>query len=422
MSFRGKIYLILIIINNISMSYLINIIYYEMPPFIYSNGNGKLIGILPDIAEKIQEACFIDMNFAVDAVGEKNFSSLMEDPNGIQNYTEDKKKWIWLSLIQSVPVKKLARLYVEEYTLFNSPGVEVVVHRDQIDIFSKILVGLYNCRYLFVIVGLLALIFAAIIWFIECWKNPKFEKSLSGFAMGMWMCVVTLTTVGYGDVTPITALGKFLLMIWMVMAILMSSILTSTMTDSFYETGHLDIYQQNIVAKNGSPGALIARDFYKANVHLVPDYESLFKAIGSKKYMAGVINSDVLSYYHETVRSMSEPLRAVKRLPKEIPVSFIYTKGLTNEDDVTYLMNWCLKTQVWKDILIEKAVKRHRGYIKYDSFDAGGSFDKFLTRNTLLVAMTIITGVFLTLNIILEVSRRFQMRKQNSFDVEKESQ
>ena len=421
MSFRGNVYFILIVINNISATYLLNIIYYEMPPFIYTNKNGKLIGILPDIAEKIKEACLIEMNFAVDAVGEKNFSSLMEDPKGLQNYTGDKKQWIWLSLIQRVPAGKLARLYMEEFTLFNSPGLEVVVHRDQIDIFSKILIGLYNCRYLFVIVGSLALIFGVIIWLIECWKNTQFEKSLSGFATGIWMCVVTMTTVGYGDVTPKTALGKFLLMIWMVLAILMSSILTGTMTEAFYEIGHLDIYQQNIVAKNGSPDAFTAKDFYKANVHLVPDYESLFEAIGSKKYMAGVVNSDILSYYHEMMRTMPEPLRAVKRLPEEIPVSFIYTKGLKNGDKVERLMNWCIFSQVWRDILIEKTVKRHRGYIKYDSFDAGGSLDKFLTRNAIIAAMAIITAVLVSLSIIFEVSRQYQKRKQNSFDLEKES-
>ena len=85
----------------------------------------------------------------------------------------------------------------------------------------------------------------------------------------------------------------------MIIAILMSSILTSTMTDAFYGTDYLDIYKQNIVAKNGSPEEKIARTDYKANIELVQDYDALFEAIGSKKYLAGVVNSDILFYHQE---------------------------------------------------------------------------------------------------------------------------
>ena len=213
-------------------------------------------------------------------------------------------------------------------------------------------------------------------------------------------------------------------MIWMVMAILMSAILTSTMTDAFYGPEYLDIYHQNIVAKNSSNEAWIAKHDYKAKVNLVPDYKSFFEAIRSKRYMTGVINSDVLSYYQEAIRAAPEPLRVVKRLPKQMPVSLLYSKSvneITEYTSVYIFMNSCLVNQIWRDIIIEASVDNHRGYIKYDSFDEGGSLETFLTKNIGILLMVIIAVALVSFSIIFEVIRRCQSKKKAFFDVEKEN-
>ena len=176
------------------------------------------------------------------------------------------------------------------------------------------------------------------------------------------MCLVTMTTVGYGDFAPTTKCGRFFVTIWMIIAILMSAILTSTMTDAFNGIEYLDIYQQDVVAKAGSPGEWIARNEYGSNVHLVPDYQSLFEAVGSKEYLAGVINSDVLLYYQKMMRVMPQPIRTVKRLPKSTFVSFLHCPGCN-------LLNSCLSQQNKKENIIRATVNNYRGYIKYDTFD-----------------------------------------------------
>lgn len=60
---------------------------------------------------------------------------------------------------------------------------------------------------------LLAMIVGSMLYIVEGGVNPK----LDNIPKGIYWAVVTLTTVGYGDVTPITPVGKFLATIVMIL-------------------------------------------------------------------------------------------------------------------------------------------------------------------------------------------------------------
>ncbi len=53
---------------------------------------------------------------------------------------------------------------------------------------------------------LVALVIGAMLYMVEGGTNPAF----SSIPKGIYWAIVTLTTVGYGDITPITPLGQFL--------------------------------------------------------------------------------------------------------------------------------------------------------------------------------------------------------------------
>ena len=99
---------------------------------------------------------------------------------------------------------------------------------------------------------------------------------------------------------------------------------------------------------------------------VVPDYESLFEAVASKKYLAGIINSDVLGYYQEKIRNMDPPLRVVKRLLKPIPISIVFRKVHAKSDmsPVIQKIEHCLNQEETRKAIVEEAVSKHRGYIK----------------------------------------------------------
>ncbi len=55
-------------------------------------------------------------------------------------------------------------------------------------------------------VSLITLVFGAVMYFIEGGVNPGFDS----IPRSIYWCIVTLTTVGYGDISPVTAAGQFL--------------------------------------------------------------------------------------------------------------------------------------------------------------------------------------------------------------------
>ncbi len=66
--------------------------------------------------------------------------------------------------------------------------------------------------FLFVVI-IIVLIIGTLMYFIEAAQNPGF----SSIPAGVYWAVVTLTTVGYGDITPLTSLGKFISVIVMIL-------------------------------------------------------------------------------------------------------------------------------------------------------------------------------------------------------------
>lgn len=61
-------------------------------------------------------------------------------------------------------------------------------------------------------VSLVVIVFGSIMYFVEGGSNPQFDN----IPRSIYWAIITLTTVGYGDIAPITPLGQFLASIIMI--------------------------------------------------------------------------------------------------------------------------------------------------------------------------------------------------------------
>ncbi len=74
-----------------------------------------------------------------------------------------------------------------------------------------------------------------LLWLAErrC-NSEKFPKEyLKGVGNGMWFALVTLTTVGYGDIAPVTKIGRLIASVWMVITMVAASSLTAVLATAF---------------------------------------------------------------------------------------------------------------------------------------------------------------------------------------------
>ena len=147
--------------------HVINIAYYELPPFIYKGDYGSLVGLIPNSAREITKKCNdLEFNYIESAESAEGFFNLLKNKEKMKRF--DAKDTIWLTLTKHVPKSIIDEVGLKSSTAFYS-GIDVVVHRDQIGIYAKVKVGIYACRYLFLVGLMLLIIYGRAILFIERW-------------------------------------------------------------------------------------------------------------------------------------------------------------------------------------------------------------------------------------------------------------
>ncbi|MBF0621864.1 MAG: transporter substrate-binding domain-containing protein [Magnetococcales bacterium] len=98
----------------------------------------------------------------------------------------------------------------------------------------------------------LLLLTGILIWLFERKRNAaQFDsRPLQGIGSGFWWSAVTMTTVGYGDKSPITFGGRLLALIWMFVGLITISTFTAAITTALTETRSSSIEFETIADLN----------------------------------------------------------------------------------------------------------------------------------------------------------------------------
>lgn len=161
----------------------------------------------------------------------------------------------------------------------------------------------------FVGVGILLLVLfvvGTLFWLAEFRHNEaQFPRNpIHGIPNGVWLALVTLTTVGYGDRAPVTVAGRMLAGVWMLFAMIGASSLTAsiatTLTLSHLDRGQVDsvdeLRRRKVAVVSGSTGETFARRHGAVLVQAANVTEALAK-LSAHEADALVFDRPALQYF-----------------------------------------------------------------------------------------------------------------------------
>lgn len=187
-----------------------------VPPFVYDE-KANLKGLSEELWMKLSNALKLDY----ETVYYEDVASLL---GAVQNNEID----LTINPI-TVTAKRMKEMSFSQPYYITST---VIVSRNENLVLST-LKNFFSSSFwkaLIILIGVIA-VFGFLIWLFEKNKNPdQFRDGLKGIGDGFWWSAVTMTTVGYGDKSPVTFGGRFIGFIWMFVAIIIISGLTASIS------------------------------------------------------------------------------------------------------------------------------------------------------------------------------------------------
>ena len=150
------------------------------------------------------------------------------------------------------------------------------------------------------------LILGFLIWLIEKKENKEqFRKGVKGVGDGVWWAATTMTTVGYGDLSPKTFLGRVLGTIWMFTAIVVISGLTgsiaASLTSNQIKNEISTVSDLNKIKvgtiKGSSSEDFLLRNRIKGFNNNFASVKKGLEALSENKIQAFVYDEPIIKYY-----------------------------------------------------------------------------------------------------------------------------
>ncbi len=194
------------------------------PPFNIHNPDGTWTGISVELWREIAADLGIEFEYLETSLN-GNFDGLAQE---------------WLDVAVGPLTITERREEVCDFThSYFSSNMAVAVPVSRLPNSFRFLLAFFNMglwrAILRIAIGLMAVMafVAALIWLCERRANPANfgggGRPVRGFGAALWWSAVTMTTVGYGDISPQTFRGRVIAVLWMFISLVLVSTFTATM-------------------------------------------------------------------------------------------------------------------------------------------------------------------------------------------------
>jgi ABC-type amino acid transport substrate-binding protein len=318
----------------------------QTPPFAIKNADGSWTGLSIELWRQVAEQLHA------------TFDIQEYDLNGLLDAVQQKKVDIAVAALTITAERE--KLLDFSHPMFAS-GLAIATRPGSSGGALTAIKGLFTwdiAKLLGAIFVLLTSI-GVLVWFLERGKNDaQFARHpVKGIAAGVWWSAVTMTTVGYGDKSPVTVGGRILGLLWMFSAIIIIAIFTATITTNLTVDrlesaikGPEDLPRVRVVTVAGSTSAAYL-DKRHITYKAMPSIVDGLKAVQVGDADAMVYDAPVLQYLVKT--ELGGTVVVLPRVFERQAYGFALPDGSDLREQLNRALLTALATERWND-LVEK--------------------------------------------------------------------
>lgn len=204
--------------------------------------------------------------------------------------------------------------------------------RESENSFFAFVKNLFSWQFFTSILVLFAVIFifGFLAWIFERRKNKEFQGKYRGIGESFWWSAVTMTTVGYGDKSPVTTGGRTIAMVWMFTAVILISTITASIASTLTVqslgsdiTSVRDLREYRVGTVRGTNSSTYL-EVYNVHYEEFDTVEGGLNAVENGEIDVFVYEKPILQYYLE---QGGYDLEISENGIKRDYYSFLYPKG-----------------------------------------------------------------------------------------------
>lgn len=249
------------------------------------------------------------------------------------------------------------------HSFYASHSTIAVAKKSSFQKIKQFLGSFFQINFLrgFLLLFVILLFFGILAWLFERRRNPEhFRPGHKGLWDGLWWSVVTLTTVGYGDKSPKTRMGKIVALGLMFSGLLFVSGLTASIASSLTvnqlssDTSDFSDFKDKSIGtiKSSESDDFLKAHFFK-NIQTYPGVVAGLKDLQKNRIEAFIYDAPIMQYRIKKDSS----LQNLELLPLKFDVQFyafgIKKDAIALEQAISQRILEIMETQEWTVILSE---------------------------------------------------------------------